>query len=150
MAQTYSRLNNPNARVSYMDEPALPASTPNEAQALQNLIAYIATTNTPDLLLLLRSKGISPQGYDIRSFQSATMQMLAMGSDSESEKALNELIKIHPDNEVILQVYGKHPTDCNCQTCGGKKKEAFFSKDKIFWIAFLVILLAGIYFIEKD
>jgi len=133
-----------------MDNPASPTATPQEsAQALQNLVSYIAVANTPDLMLLLRSRGIAPQAYDLASLQSATMQMLSMGSAKESEQALTELLRIHPDSDVILQVYGKHPAGCDCKSCGGKK-EAFFNKDRLFWIVLAILFLVGIYFIEKD
>ncbi len=148
-ASTYGRLDNPQARVSYMNPPAQPqASAQNDLEALENLITYIASVNSTDLLVLLRQKGFSPAGYDMQSVEYATMQMLASGDAKQQEANLIDLLKIHPDANVILEVYGKlkHPNGCNCSDC----KTPFFTKDRLLFIGLIILLFVAMYFITQN
>jgi hypothetical protein len=147
-SQSYGRLNDPNARVSYMNPPAHSNTQQDDGlEALENLIAYIAEANGTDLFVLLRQKGISPTGYDMASIQYATMEMLAAGNAKQQEQNFMELMKIHPDAEIILQAYGNHPAGCDCTDC----KTPFFTKDRLLFIGLIIFLFAVMYFItQKD
>jgi hypothetical protein len=147
-AQHYGYLNDPHASVSYMNPPAqpLPATPVNTVELLVN---YVIGANKSELQALLVKKGIAPSApLDDASLRSLTMKWIAQGTIAENEKSLKELLALHPDKTLILDLFASHAQGCSCESC--KSDSKFFTKDRLLFIGLIIVLFVGMYFITQD